>query len=188
MPADIADDFNRADEELEASANWSVSDVDGTFTIVSNRLDITSTLGRVAAFWSADTFGPDCFVESDYVTNGTADVGISLRHDGGDPDSGNLYAARDNGADYDIIKIVAGSFARLGTGGDGATGLMRFEAIGSTLTLYVDNVQTVQVTDSDLTGAGRVGYTSVVGDNGVWDDFRAGDLAAKNMFLLLGVP
>ncbi len=182
----ITDDFNRDNEEIEASANWSVSDVDGTFTIVSNQLDITGGGTRRTAHWSATTFGPNCYVQADYVTAGGVDVGITLRHDGGDPDTGNLYGARDNGTDYDIFKIVAGSFTRLGTGGDGATGVMRLEAIGSTLTLFVDGAQEVQVTDTALTGAGSCGFITTTNDGGIWDDFAAGDLGSPNM-LLLGV-
>ncbi len=180
----VTDDFNRANEELEVSGNWDVSDTTD-FTVVSNQLDVSPGGTSRTAHWSADTFGPNMFVQADYVTAGAQDVGVILRFDGTNHD--NLYMARDNGANYDIAKYVAAVFTRLGTGGDGTTGLFRFEADGSTLTLHVDSVQEVQVTDTALTGAGFAGFIGDSGDGGVWDDFKAGELG-KNRLLLLGVP
>lgn len=176
----VTDNFNRADEELEASANWSVSDADSSYSIVSNQLDITGggTAERRTAHWSADSFGPNCYAQGDYVTKGTIDNGLMLRHDGTHPVSGNLYMGRDNGFDYDIAKIISGSFTRLTAGGSAATGEYYFEADGSTLTLKVDSVQKLQTTDTDLTGADFAGFVTVTGDGGIWDNFEAGDLGA----------
>ncbi len=172
----VTDDFNRADENLEASANWTASTA-AMYKVVSNQLDIIGAASaRRSAHWSADGFGPDCYTQADYVTFAPAnDYGITLRHDGADPATGNLYAARDND-NFEIIKIVAGSFTTLATGDAATLGTWRLEAVGSILTLFVDGVQKVQVTDTSLTDAGFNGFFGFGTDGGVWDNFEAGPL------------
>lgn len=173
----VTDDFNRADELLGASANWDYGDHQ-VGAVVSNQLSLQGTFGRDTAYWSADTFQADCYVQADYITASTHDGGLALRISTGDvdPDHGDLYAARDNNSGTDIVKFVGGSFTRIGSdGGDPSQGAWYFEADGSTLTLDIDTVQTIQVTDTSITAGGYSGFITD-GYSGVWDNFEAGDL------------
>ncbi len=185
----VTDDFNRADEDIQDSANWDIVAASNQFSIVSNVLNVIGTTNfRHTAWWSADSFGPDCYAEFEnlVVPTSASGVGPMVRYDGVNLNStGNAYFGRADasGPEYDIFKVVTGSSTQLATGGTPVTGTYRFEADGSTLTLFVDTVQELQTTDTSITGADFAGiFQFGTADGGDWDDFEAADLAAAAVY------
>ncbi|KKK63105.1 hypothetical protein LCGC14_2997670, partial [marine sediment metagenome] len=176
----VTDDFNRADEALEASASWSVSDV-GPFDIVTNQLVNDSTSGRQTAWWDDDTFGPNMYTQAECVAF-AALHGLIARHNGEDPDTtGTMYQFRNTNvaSDWTLEKIVSGSATLLANTGSRANGTHRLEVDGSNLVGRNNGAQVISATDTAITVAGFGGFfgsTFQTGDPSTWDDFEASDL------------
>lgn len=171
----ITDDFNRSDEPLNDSPNWDiVGDGSVNFAVLTNRLDLTGVFVKIGlGWWSADSFGPNSYVQAEFIADFFDVSGLTIRY----ADSDNYYSGRDHYGVHRIYKTVGGTSTQLATGGTPFFGLWYFEADGSTLTLKVDDVQKLQVTDTDLTDAGFCGFIGFDTNTGVtWDDFEAGDL------------
>lgn len=109
--ANFTDNFNRADENLEASANWTrVDGAAGALQVSSNMLGSFSTTETAYQC-------PDCAVAGQFVqaTNkdgtGSNHGFLALRV----TDANNFVGARVSGAIYQVFQRVAGTFTQLGT-------------------------------------------------------------------------
>lgn len=103
--------------------------------------------------------GPDCEVEASiYCASVSGEAAIFLRGQG----SGltGYYFLQYNGTNWQLV-IEGGNFATLGTFAQVLTPGQRYKiklkAVGSTITVYVDNVQIIQVTDAQISQNGFVG-------------------------------
>lgn len=175
----VTDDFNRADEALEASASWSVSDAN--FAIVSNQMVLTVLQDRVTGWWDDDTFGPNMYTQAECVNIGSL-AGLIARYDGGDLDiDGNLYRFHwtESGSDWRLDKVVDGTATILANTGNRQPGTWRLEVDGSTITGFNNELFRIGATDSDIVVAGFAGFFASrfqSDDVSIWDDFEAGDL------------
>jgi hypothetical protein len=106
------------------------------------------------------------------VTAGSS-AGLVARHQG--IQDTNMYLGqlvnRDGSFFAMISRNVNGKWTRLAevAVGSGA-GLLRFEAVDSSLRLYLDGVEVASATDSTFLAPGQVGLRSV-GDDETFDDF-----------------
>lgn len=177
----VTDDFNRADEALEASALWSVSDAN--FAIVSNQMVVTVTGPDRVAWWDNDTFGPNMYTQAECVNLGSL-AGLVARYDGKDIGvDGNLYRFHftEVASDWRLDKEIDGVGTVLANTGSRQPGLWRLTVDGSSLVGSNDGNTRISATDTDITVAGFAGFTAAhfqSDDVSTWDDFEAADLPA----------
>jgi hypothetical protein len=172
---DVTDNFNRADQAINASSNWLLSPLmSGSGPNISgNQLVGVGSLR--CAYWNptVSTFANDQFAQATCVTN-TGLCGLALRQDAGS--NGYLaWAAGGTDTSY-IFRIDAGSFTVIGsvpgTVPAVAGRIARFEIAGSTLTLKINGTTVLTATDATYTSGqpGILPYESTT----VMDDWSAG--------------
>jgi hypothetical protein len=174
----ILDDFNRADEGPPPSANWTGPMTAGGpngLQVVSNQCQRGAPYG--GAWWNASTFGPDSEV---YLTaRGSSDFYVYLRMTGALGTSAQTgYRANWFGDEVRIRRVDSGSGTVIG-GPYAVTGPVTgnkfgLEAVGSTITAYVDTgsgwTAVGSVVDATYSTAGVIGVET----DGTFDDFGGG--------------
>lgn len=142
------DDFNRANENLEANANWTrIDGTAGAAQVVSNRMEHTSateTSYKFNPLSSVDAYAQVVVVT---VSNGiTFPVVARLA------DLSNLVGARYNSGAWQLYKRVTGTFTQLAT---------------FTATLAANDVLKLEVTGDNarvlVNGSQVIGWTSLGG-------------------------
>ncbi|RLS21741.1 MAG: hypothetical protein DWH72_01790, partial [Planctomycetota bacterium] len=180
----FTDDFNRANSAF-ISGYWTKRN--GDFQVQGNALVPRGG----ASSWSVATLNgvsaADVRVES-YVNLAAAgnDAGIIARYSG--PDDQNMYMGTlvqtTAGVTGQIWKNVNGAWSRVGISGIAASsGTLRFDVIGSSLTLSLNNITLVSAQDSSITTAGAIGVRSN-GTGVAIDSFTASVLTANAVPLL----
>jgi hypothetical protein len=150
----VCDNFNRANN-ASLGGNWTVVFNNAGLTISGNQvIGTTGSNAHNSAVWSANTFNNDQACQFTVTTlNGTDEDGCLLRYQltGGQSlvNSGYLCQAV-SGTEMDIYKVVANSYTRLAftTTVPTIRDVDVCTAVGTTLTMYRNGVQTVQVTDA----------------------------------------
>jgi len=169
-----ADDFNRADATL---AGATMSDGVGAWTVRKGTWDVASNV-------AAQTGGADALIYDSAMNVATTDQAAqvkSVSHTCGpicrattySTDDMEFYLAyRDSGDGVSIYKKVAGSYTLIsGPAGTCATNdLLKIEAIGTTITAYVNGSSVTSGSDSART-AGHAGISGNTGTNTTRDDF-----------------
>lgn len=175
----VTDNFNRANGAL--GANWTeITAADAAPTISSNTAiggTGLSTWGD-GSLWTANSFTNDQYAEFDATYAAVGDVEVLLR---GNVAGTQGYLLVWNGTDVSILELPG-----LGTldtdAGNPTSGThnLRFEAEGTALRGYVDNVQVVSTTDATWTSGspGIIFYRGTAGTGGSIDNFEAGNLIA----------
>ncbi|MGB0971912.1 MAG: hypothetical protein ACPGVG_13270 [Mycobacterium sp.] len=164
----FTDDFNRANEDLEDSADWTLADGSaGALTIVSNEVN---SPGTNTGYHCPDQGDDDHYAQAKLVKTG-ANNWLCVRQDGWR----NWYGIRASGTALQIYRRTNGSFSSsLGSWSGLAAGdVLKIEAEGTTIKAYVNGVERISITDSTHT-TGRQGLTAYSGTGAVWDDFEAG--------------
>ena len=116
---------------------------------------------------------------------GNQRTGVQVRKNSTATDTHYCFLAAMNNNNWQIWEITGGSDAQLATGGSSpvAGNILKGQADGSSLTLYVGGASTVTFTDTSITGNLRCGLfaqSNDAGDLQSWDDFEAADLAAAD--------
>jgi len=173
-----SDNFNRADEAITASGDWTAiafGDPDGEPEIISNVVTQAATNSGYDRYlrWDSDTFADDQWAEIDVTISDTSitdQASAAVRMPGSGHDSS--YALADaylgvwdnNGGGSNgrlrIVKVVNDSFTALATTTSIAqtgTKTLRLEVVGMTLTLYVDDVSTLTYSEAWEYTTGRPG-------------------------------
>lgn len=182
----FSDDFNRSNENLEASSDW--TRVDGTaggVGVVSNAVDRQTATATEEAYQCPDQGAVDQYVQVVQRATGTGVGGtgaafpLCLRL----TDKDNFVGARHfitSGPtpQWDLYKRVAGSFTLLGSyGAVAASGdVARLTMVGDVFTLYINGIARIvsgtETFNSGETRAGIVGRGAVISP---WfDDFSHG--------------
>jgi hypothetical protein len=181
MPT-VSDDFNRANGAL--GANWTAA-FEGPPTIVSNATVGPTNNADEAAFWSAASFDADHYSEADTTLGGdTSWVGVVARLTA---TQGYVAVwATNSGGQYRLYRVTSsgGSWVQLGiVNSVGTTGTrrLRVEAEGTTITMFVDSTQQIQVTDSAITSGSPGIYHFWLNSTGTLDNFDGGDLAVSHV-------
>lgn len=182
------DDFNRSNEALEASADWTqvAADANISADVVSNRMRVTSSGGFQIARYTYDiTPANDQYLEFIWRdTNVTGsfifDFFVRLSVSGTQFTGYGVQYGR-GGTPYMQIKRwtndgetdLGASYAP-GALADGA--VIRLEAEGTTIRLLINGSEVRSVTDSNHT-AGKSGFRIIM-DSGIMelDDWETGDL------------
>lgn len=179
----ITDDFNRADQSGlgSSSEGWSWTATIGGYNIVSNEAENVAMTGNLAfARAESDLSSEDHYAQVDVTTVAQNRQGVAARFSDS-ADTAYMFVERQVVPDFAIFKRVTGTDTLLNDSASGATEpfTIKGECDGSGLTLYVDDVSEVTITDTDITGNVRAGLhhggTSV---GGTVDNFEAADLAA----------
>jgi hypothetical protein len=156
----FSDNFNRANS-TSLGSNW--TETVGNVSISSQGVSNAATsisLATVNNVTAADAvLTANVSLGSGYATR---DAGLVARQSG--TGIGNEYwgGIRYSGGRYvaEIWRAVDGSWTRLSTTYISVnSGALRFEVVGSSLKLYVNNTLTNSVTDTTIAGAGRVGIS-----------------------------
>lgn len=191
----FSDDFNRANEELGASADWTergpAGDVD--YDVVSNQVNTVVAKAADDAVCA--------HIDSSYITTADYTVEVEANSSGGGlfygpvgrrvdystNDSDGYFALRfENGGsdDYRLYKRVSGSWTQLGSSYSAAitgTETLKLEMDGSDISAYLDGTLRIgPITDTALTASGDCGISDATGGSdhsgAVWDNFTADDL------------
>lgn len=193
MATIFSDDFNRGNEELGASADWTERGGAGVdFNLVSNEIE------HIAA-------GANIFEDVGYNnsgTYGTADYEVSaeVKQPSGNPQPGVIGRRVNDGATssdyYGIILKQSGNEVNLTKRlSESQTEIvndttvtinadtfytLRMRMSGTTISGFLDEVEIVGSphTDSDIAAAGDAGLMMSNSDGAIWDDFLAATLVA----------
>ena len=174
------DDFNRSNEELGDSANW--TEVAGDWEVISNEVGIGAS-GHYQARFEQDLSSDDHYAQIDITTwGGSSGTGAHI-----DPVArfaaalwtGYSAITRRSDNEINVYKIVSGSYTTLT-----ATGItfslpdtIKIEADGSSIKSYFNGVEKSDDTDATITGNTRTGlWGNGHGDVSLGDNFEAADL------------
>jgi hypothetical protein len=179
----FTDGFDRADEPLEASANWTgiVAEA-GSADIVSNQVQIGG-----AGFGNSLTLCETVLADDQYAqvqivakpAGGYDETAVAARvtTPGGGSWDGYIFRLT-SGGDINLIRVDGGSKTDLTTvafavsDGD----VLRIECTGATIRGLVNGVERTSVTDTTH-ASGKAGLYRVVDNNTtIFDNFEAGDL------------
>lgn len=179
--ASVLDDFNRADENLEASANWDIQTgiPAGSSQVVSNQLYSSATDSRIA-YEHVDTRANDQWAELEYVSSSGSTVlfgpAVRLSYGG----SGyTCYTAEYNPNSSQVLlrRVVDGSYNTRATYSQSLSpgDVLKIECIGTTIEAFVNGSSIGSVIEATIASgkAGFIGYLNSA--NTTWDNFDAGD-------------
>lgn len=128
-------------------------------------LDGKTHCGITGAVYASGVPGnADVTVECDYTvyTKDVAASGIAVRMNTA---TATMYYVYYLGTELVLAKMINGAITTLGTDvtnlmTNGNTYRLKLEAIGTSIKVYVNGLQKISVTDSDITNANRVGLRS----------------------------
>lgn len=188
----FSDDFNRANEALETSANWTqIFATNSSFDVVSNALDFTSTLGAASSLQTATgaTLSNDQYGELKIasITNagGNVVIGVTARDTStGAGTSRNFYYwSYNHESGNNLLELrtcVGGSFTTIDSSAQtlAANDVLRIECEGTTIRGKVNGALVCSGTNSDHTSGdvGIYGYQQDTGSSSTSDDFSCGDM------------
>ena len=174
----VTDNFTRANESLDASANW--AEVSGDINVVANEVAWVAT-NNASARYEVDLASSDHYGELRGVSvpnSNSSRYGVGLARFSSSANTYYGYLTRNSGSNSAIYKRVTGTHTNLQfLAAHSSAGTTRTEANGSTITGFFDSTDDGNVTDTAITGNVRAGLAiRSNGDSG--DDFEAADLAA----------
>lgn len=189
----ILDNFTRANAST-LGANWSLltnfnfggSDLG----VISNQAYNPTGGTYISMYWSAATFGPDCECYLTLSTVSSDNISLYLRtqQPGYNTFDGYILTVDRTAGEFSIRRVDNGTETLLGAAVSQAVASgnkILFEAIGSTLTGYIDTgsgwVSVLSRTDATYAGAGGVGFYG--GGNATswrYDDFGGGTVSSFN--------
>lgn len=185
----FTDMFNRANA-ANLGSNWDGKV--GSFGIDNNKA-VSSAIG-VSLVTLKGVSAANVSVQADFVLGGAVGNGIAqtaglvARYTGSGDGTGKMYLGRvvqANGVyTAEIISVVGGAFTTLssmtlstsGPNPFNGSGVLRFEVVGNSLKLFVNNVLRVAVRSSTITTAGAVGMrgtTATTNSPTKFDNFTA---------------
>lgn len=188
-----SDDFTRADGELngmtasDGVSTWTARDGTGAMSVYSNAL-YTPSAGRNGYYNSATPANADYSVQADLSGVSTySSNGVAGRMDTA---SNSQYWACYNAGIWALYKRVSSTDTQLGTyTGDALSGgaktiLLRMS--GSTISVEINGVQRISVTDTSITAKGKAGlfaYFSDPQNSRLLDNWSANDATAAGSTL-----
>jgi hypothetical protein len=169
----FTDDFNRANGA--PGAGW----VDGTglWTIVSNQLSPGSAGGTIVIRAATAMATNDNSAQTTIAATGAVSHGVWCRGNTGFTQG---YLWRNDGTSWVLFSNVGGSFTSIGSfaGAAVAGDIAKVQAVGSTITGYVNNVARVTVTNTAVTTGTSTGLRAESSPLLKFDDFTGADVSA----------
>lgn len=170
----ITDDFNRADS-TNLGANW--VEVSGDWSIVSNQLSSGSAGGTIilraaTAMATNDHSAQVTIAATAAVSHGVWCRGTSTLTSG--------YLWRNDGSSWNLFSVVGGSFTSIGSfaGAAVAGDVAKVQAVGTTIKGFVNGIQRVSVTDTNVATGTSVGIRAESVSALRFDDFTAADVTS----------
>jgi len=178
----FTDDFNRADENVEADANWTrVGGVAGDAKIVSNVVKCDTTASTAGAYQCPDQGAGAKYTQSIVGTDNTAEAFLAALRV---TDGSNFIGLRNAGAAWQAYKRVTGTFTLLGSYAvvASASDVAYIEEDGSdNFDCKINTVSRITFTDTFNNTETRQGYLPRNTIRNFWlNNFEAGLLAAGN--------
>lgn len=185
----FSDNFNRANEELNASANWTEDTGDDWDVVGGDHLNNTSSTnpGICRTTTTAHAALADVEVSVKNFTAATFDGGPCVRMPAGAGGAETFYYADVFGSTFQIYRRDAGTDTAIGAAGSitlGANKIIKLKATGTgaTVTLIgtydgIEEVNTTDTSGSRITTAGQTGLLSwISAADADFDDFSVDDL------------
>lgn len=169
----FTDDFNRADSS-DLGAGW--VEVSGDWSIISQQLSTGVTGGTIALRVATAMATSDNYAQVTIAATTSVSQGVWCR---GNSDITSGYVWRNNGSSWNLFSVVAdvftsiGSFAAAAAPGDVA----KVQAVGSTIKAFVNGVERVSVTNTDVATGTTVGIRSEANSALRFDDFTGADVS-----------
>ena len=176
----ILDDFNRGDEDLSDSANW--TDLEGDLRVVSNQCGRVDGLGKWSN-WVGANFGPDC---EGFLTLAVMDTSINLYARLTTDVAGTTDGYRITTFDGDVSthRVDNGSGTQLSTVAQvlASSDKVGIECIGNTIKAFFKDGGAAwgeidSASDANHTAAGRVACRTFGAVDRI-DDFGGGTIVA----------
>jgi hypothetical protein len=168
----FSDDFNRADS-TDLGANW--VEVSGDWSIVSNQLSPGTTAVTVVLRAATAMATNNHSAQITIAATTPVSQGVWCR---GDATLTSGYVWRNSGTSWDLFSVVGSTFTNIGTfAGAAAPGdVAKVQAVGSTITGFVNGVSRVSVTNTAVTTGLSVGLRSMATSGLRYDNFAAADI------------
>jgi hypothetical protein len=169
----FTDDFNRANGA--PGANW--TDATGLWTIVSNQLSSGTAGGTIVIRATGAMATNDNSAQITIAATAALSHGAFCRGNTGFTQG---YLWRNDGTSWNLFSNVGGSFTSIGSfaGAAVAGDIAKVQAVGSTITGYVNNVARVTVTNTAVTTGTSVGIRAESSNSLRFDDFTGADVSA----------
>lgn len=180
MALPATDNFNRSDENLDVSANWTQIH-DGDARVVSNQCNGASTNSDCVTKWVSDTFDDDQYSQAEFVSSAKtyAYAGIGARLTGAATAScdGYVFGATstqvrlyryDNGT-----KTSLADTSRVVTSGN----VLKIETSGTDIDCYDEATGVLSITDSTYS-SGVAGVWHTNNNDTLIDNWEGGNLGA----------
>lgn len=183
--ATLLDDFNRANENpLSGGGNWTsvVEQTDSGGLQLSSNVVAKTGSGTTwsESYWNAASFGPNTEITAKINSISASDafgLWVRLTNPGLSTMNGYLADFDFNNGNLTLYRCVSGAFTQLaastGISTYSAGDIIGFSAIGTTLTATRNGSTIKTLTDSTITGAGKVGLGINNHGSGTLDDFSA---------------
>lgn len=176
------DNFNRADGGL--GANWTTVSGQSAGSIATNAVQVTTVGADAVQYWNADAFAADQYGKLKVLacaTDTQRAVLIVLRANGSAGAATFLAAGVRGplGATATVTIRTDSSIVSSGTFTVNANDILRATIVGTTMTLYVNDVQAIQASVGGTIVDGSAGYHVFV-DSGTAADARFDDFEAGN--------
>ncbi|WP_405964831.1 hypothetical protein OG713_34850 [Streptomyces sp. NBC_00723] len=172
--AAFTDDFNRADSST-LGAGW--VEVSGDWSIVSSRLSSGSAGGTIILRAAGAMATNDHYAQVTISTTAVASHGVWCR---GNANITSGYLWRNDGASWNLFSVVGGSFTSIGSFAGAAVNgdVAKVQAVGSTIKGFVNGIQRVSVTDTNVPTGTSVGLRAESVSALRFDDFDAADVTS----------
>lgn len=169
----FSDDFNRADGA--PGANW--VDGSGLWTIISQQLSSGSAGGTIVLRAATAMATNDNYAQITITATAVASHGVWCRGNTGFTQG---YLWRNDGTSWVLFSNVGGSFTSLGSfaGAAVAGDVAKVQAVGSTITGYVNGVSRVSVTNTAVATGTSVGLRADSTSALRFDNFASGDVTS----------
>ncbi|UPZ27649.1 hypothetical protein MUK60_07355 [Streptomyces sp. LRE541] len=170
----FSDDFNRPNSS-DLGAGW--VEVSGDWSIVTNQLSPGSSGGTIILRAATAMASNDNFAQVTIAATTTASQGVWCR---GNANISNGYLWRNSGTSWDLFAVVGGSFLNIGTYAAAAApgDVAKVQAVGTTIKGFVNGIQRVSVTNTDVSTGTSVGIRAESVSGLRFDDFSAADVTA----------
>jgi hypothetical protein len=170
--ATFTDDFNRADSS-NLGANW--VEVSGDWSIISNQLSSGNAGGTIILRAAGAMSTNDHSAQVTIASTAAVSHGVWCR---GNSNISQGYLWRNDGTSWNLFSVVGASFVSIGSfaGAAVAGDVPKIQAVGTTIKGFVNGIQRVSVTDTNVATGTSVGIRAESTNALRFDDFTAADV------------
>ncbi len=177
----VSDNFNRSNEELDASGDWAESR--GDFDVLTNKADVTATdAGEAAAIFDGTALSTDDHYVEANINSTQEFTGKQITITARMSDADNSYMFTESFLQsVRILSNIGGTLAELDSTNHTWVDdeLLRGEVDGTSLEVFVEGVSFGTATDANIDTVFNAGiWTDGTNTSFRWDNWEAGDLGA----------